>query len=127
MLDFIKPKTGTVITPRYQTSQHGQPADISWSCADITISLHVSKNFTVPCISICWKEKKKILCFCLKLFTLVNFVHCSRSTLYLKVLESCDQIPKYTAVATFVSGNYPIGQGRAGVLTKCLPDGFQVN
>jgi len=39
----------------------------------------------------------------------------------------CEQLPKYSPIATFVNGQYPVGQGLAGVLAKCLPDGFEVH
>ncbi|XP_052236965.1 protein eyes shut-like [Dreissena polymorpha] len=43
-----------------------------------------------------------------------------------RVMDDCASIPAYTPIATFLSGNYPVGQGLAGVFLECLNPGFKM-
>lgn len=40
-------------------------------------------------------------------------------SLLLQVLQNCDSLPKYVAVASFIGDIYPQDDGKAGVMISC--------
>ena len=47
--------------------------------------------------------------------------------LIFQVLDVCTDVPRYTAIASFVNGTYIQGQCQAGVFVSCVETGFKVS